>query len=116
MRITSAHEERGLAEEKSAFRRDTAPRRKENIAQRTARKRQAVNVYVNRETLKVAREMKINLSQVLERELDKLTGDERARRFYEANKANIDAYNAYIEKHGTLAEAIYELENDDPAV
>ena len=108
---------RGLAEPKSVFRRDAAPARLENIEQRTAKKRQAVNVYVNRETLKIAREMKINLSQVLERELDKLTGDERARRFYEENKANIDAYNAYIEKHGTLAEAFYGRDAfDDPSV
>lgn len=104
-----------LSEPKSAFRRDAAPK-VETRAQRDAKKRQAVNVYINRNILKLAREMKINLSQVLERELDKLTGDERAKRFYEENKAFFDWHNEMVEKHGTLSEAIAELENDDPAV
>lgn len=106
---------RGLAEPKNAFRRDP-PARVEDRAQRDAKKRQAVNVYVNGDILKIAREMKINISQVLERELDKLTGEERAKQFYEENKAFFDWHNALVEKYGTLSEAIAELEDDDPAV
>ena len=105
----------GFSEPKREFLR-ADPNRLPSREKREAPKRQAVNVYVNRDILKIARDMKINLSQVLERELDKLTGEERARRLYEENKANIDLYNSYVDKHGTLAEAIYELENDDPAV
>jgi post-segregation antitoxin (ccd killing protein) len=109
---------RGLAEPKTAFRRaGPAPARMGNIEQRTAKKRQAVNVYVSRETLKVAREMGINLSLALERELDRLTGDERAKRFYEENKAFIDWHNEMVEKHGTMAEAYYGRDAfDDPSV
>lgn len=107
---------RGLEDPKPPFRRDdlppTPPRE-----EREARKRQAVNVYVNRDILKVAREMKINLSQVLERELDKLTADERAKQFYVENKAFIDWHNELAEKHGTLAEAFYGRDAfDDPSV
>jgi antitoxin CcdA len=106
----------GMAESESAFRRD-APVRVESREKREAKKRQAVNVYVNRDLLKLAREMKINLSQVLERELDKLTGEERAKRFYEANKAFIDWHNELIERTGTLAEAFYGRDAfDDPSV
>lgn len=99
MRMVKKHE---LSEPKTRLRRDADPARPEGREKREAKKRQAVNVYVNRETLKVAREMKINLSQVLERELDKLTAKERADQFYRENKEWIDAHNAYVEKHGTL--------------
>ena len=53
------------------------------------RPKRAVNLSVDAEILKVAKEMKINLSHALERALDNLTAEERARRFYEENKANI---------------------------
>ena len=79
-----------------------------------ARTKRAVNLSVDAEILKVAKEMKINLSQALEETLRKLTEEERARRFYEENKASIDAYNALIEKHGTTSEAyLRELYGDD---
>jgi len=53
----------------------------------------------------------------LERALDELTAKERARRFYEENKISIDAYNAHIERRGTLAEQYYGRDAfDDPAV
>src|ERR1700748_3088451 len=81
------------------------------------RPKRAVNLSVDAEILKVAKEMKINLSHALERALDNLTAEERARRFYEENKASIDAHNAFIEKHGTLAESYYGPDAfDDPAV
>lgn len=67
--------------------------------------KRAVNVSVDAGILKVAKEMKINLSLALERALDKLTAEERARRFYEENKASIDAHNAHVEKYGTSSEA-----------
>lgn len=113
MRMTKR---RGFAEPKREFRRAPLPPLPSR-EEREKRKRQAVNVYVNRDILRVAREMKINLSQVLERELDKLTGDERARRFYEENKAFVDWHNELVEKHGTLAEAFYGRDAfDDPSV
>jgi antitoxin CcdA len=81
------------------------------------RLKRAVNVSVDAEILKVAKEMRLNLSQALEDALRKLTEEERARRFYEENKVFFDWHNAHIEKHGTLAEALYGADAfDDPAV
>jgi len=77
------------------------------------RPKRAVNVSVDAEILKVAKEMKINLSHALERALDTLTAEERARRFYEENKASIDAHNAHIEKYGTSSEAYAREFGDD---
>lgn len=77
------------------------------------RAKRAVNVSVDAEILKVAKEMNINLSQALERALDGLTAEERARRFYQENKASIDAHNAHIEKYGTSSEAYAREFGDD---
>src|ERR1700712_2161975 len=78
--------------------------------------KRAVNVSVDAQILKVAKEMNINLSQALEDTLRRATEDERARRFYEENKALFDAHNAHIEKNGTLAENFYGSDAfDDPA-
>ncbi len=81
------------------------------------RPKRAVNVSVDAEILKVAKEMKINLSHALERALDNLTAEERARRFYEENKAFMDHHNELAEKYGTLSEQIArEFGDDDPAI
>ena len=79
-----------------------------------ARAKRAVNVSIDAGILALAKEMKINLSQALEETLRKLTEEERARRFYEENKASIDAYNALVEQHGTMSEAyLREFHGDD---
>ena len=88
----------------------------ERDAPRSARLKRAVNVSVDAEILKVAKEMRLNLSQALEDALRRLTEEERARRFYEENKEHFDSYNAYIERNGTLSEALLKLDLDDPAV
>ena len=75
--------------------------------------KRAVNVSVDAQLLKVAKEMNINLSQTLERALDTLTAKERAQRFYDENKAAMDAHNAHIEKHGTSSEAYAREFGDD---
>ena len=81
---------------------------------RTAAKR-AVNVSIDAEVLKVAKEMKINLSRALEDTLRKATEDERARRWKAENKDVIDSYNRLIERAGVFGEELLDLE-DDPAV
>jgi len=62
--------------------------------------KRAVNVSVDADILKVAKEMKVNLSQALEETLRNLTKEERNRRFQEENREAIDSYNRFIEKHG----------------
>jgi antitoxin CcdA len=79
--------------------------------------KRAVNVSVDAEILKVAKEMRLNLSQALEEALRELTEKERDRRFYEENKAFFDYHNELVEKYGTLAEALYGADAfDDPSV
>ncbi len=78
--------------------------------------KRAVNVSVDAEILKVAKEMKLNLSQALEDALRELTEKERDRRFYEENKAFFDYHNELAEKYGTLSEILLGLRDDDQAV
>ncbi len=76
--------------------------------------KRAVNVSVDGEILKVAKEMEINLSQALEDQLRKLTESERIKRWQKENKAFTDSYNAYIERNGVFGEELLDL--DDPPV
>jgi antitoxin CcdA len=76
--------------------------------------KRAVNVSVDAQILKVAKELDINLSQALEDQLRKLTESERARRWQKENKAFTDSYNAYIERNGIAGEELLDL--DEPPV
>jgi antitoxin CcdA len=97
-----------------AFRGKKEPQHSGHLSGMPPRPKRAVNVSVDAEILKVAKEMNVNLSQALERALDSLTAEERARRFYQENKASMDAHNAHIEKYGTSSEAYArEFGNDD---
>jgi antitoxin CcdA len=93
------------------------PQHSGHLSGLSPRPKRAVNVSVDAEILKVAKEMNINLSKALERTLDNLTAEERARRFYEENKASIDAHNAHIERYGTLTENLLGPDAfDDPEI
>lgn len=74
-----------------------------------------VNVSVSRDILAAAKRMKINLSEVLERELCRLTEDERVQQFKREHKDFFEWHNKHIERYGTLSEAILKLD-DDPTV
>jgi len=76
--------------------------------------KRAVNVSVDAEILKVAKEMKINLSQVLEDGLRTLTKDERTKRWQAEHREALDSYNALIERAGVAGEELLDL--DDPPV
>ena len=106
MRMTKTHIEDPVRQ----FRRDAEPSHNGRIGRKAPGPKRAVNVSVDLEILTVAKEMKINLSQALEDVLRRATEQERARRFYEENKASFDAHNAHIERNGTLAEALYGRE------
>ncbi len=77
-------------------------------------RKRAVNVTVQEEILAHAKQMKLNLSQILEDELRKRVREELGRRWYEENKAFVDSYNAYIERNGVFGEELLDL--DDPPV
>jgi len=76
--------------------------------------KRAVNLSIDAEILKIAKEMRLNLSQALEDALRKLTEEERIRRYREEHKAHFESYNAYIERNGVLGEELLDL--DEPPV
>jgi antitoxin CcdA len=63
-------------------------------------RKRAVNVTVDENVLAGAKQLRLNLSQVLEDELKKRVTEERTRRFQEEHREAIEAHNRFIEKHG----------------
>jgi antitoxin CcdA len=74
--------------------------------------KRAVNVSVDAEILKVAKEMGVNISQVLDDALRKLTEDERVRRWQIENKKATESYNAYIERNGVAGEELLDFDDE----
>jgi antitoxin CcdA len=67
-------------------------------------RKRAVNVTVDERVLAEAKELGLNLSQVLEEELRKHVKDEKTRRFQEEHREAIEAHNRFIEKYGIFGE------------
>jgi antitoxin CcdA len=63
-------------------------------------RKRAVNVTVDGNVLADAKQLGLNLSQVLEDELRKRVTEEKTRRFEEEHREAVDAHNRFIEKHG----------------
>jgi len=63
-------------------------------------RKRAVNVTVDETILAEAKQLGLNLSQVLEDELRKRVTEEKTRRWQEENREAIEAHNSFIEKHG----------------
>jgi antitoxin CcdA len=59
-----------------------------------------VNLSINSDLLRQARELKVNLSKTLETHLEQLIRAERARRWQEENREAIEAHNRFVEKYG----------------
>jgi antitoxin CcdA len=59
-----------------------------------------VNLTINSDLLRRARELKVNLSKALEERLVEVVREERTRRWQEDNRDAIEAHNRFIEKHG----------------
>jgi len=66
--------------------------------------KRAVNVSIDKEILEMAKEMKINLSQVLEEELRQRVRQARIDKFTRENKAAIEWHNKFIEENGIWSE------------
>ena len=62
--------------------------------------KKAVNLSINSDLLTQARELKINLSKMLENQLEEMIRRERARRWQEDNREAIQAHNRFVEKYG----------------
>lgn len=106
---------RGMAEPKRGFR-DAAPAplSRGHLSGVPPQPKRAVNLSVDAELLKVAKDMHVNLSSILEAALREITEEERIRRWRTENKEVVDSYNAYVERNGVLGEEL--LDFDEPPV
>lgn len=77
------------------------------IAAKAPRQRKkATNLSIDGDLIDQARRLKLNLSQVLEAGLvDAVRRHERAQ-WLEKNRAALDAYNDYVEKHGVFSDGL----------
>ncbi|MEW5782528.1 MAG: type II toxin-antitoxin system CcdA family antitoxin [Pseudomonadota bacterium] len=66
--------------------------------------KKAANLSIRADLLEEARAFKINLSQTLEAALQAEIKKEKERRWREENRAAIEAYNRYVEKHGLFSD------------
>jgi antitoxin CcdA len=73
------------------------------LSNRPSRKR-AVNLFVDTELLDEARRLRINMSETLEFRLRTIVRAEQERRWLDANKAAIEAYNLRVARDGLLAD------------
>jgi antitoxin CcdA len=68
--------------------------------------KKACNVSINEDLLRQAKELGINLSQTLERELEKQVREARAKAWAEENREAIESQNRWIEKHGLWSDGL----------
>ena len=73
------------------------------MGERQVRKR-AVNLFVETELLDEARRMRINLSETLEGRLRTIVRAELEKRWLEANRSALAAYNARVSADGLLSD------------
>jgi antitoxin CcdA len=66
--------------------------------------KKAANLTVRADLLEQARAYKINLSQTLETALAAAVKKQREAEWLEQNKAAIEAYGRFVEKHGHLSD------------
>jgi antitoxin CcdA len=69
------------------------------VRERSAPKK-PVNVSIDSDLLRQARELQINLSKALEERLAEIVREERARGWQDENREAIEAYNRFVDKHG----------------
>jgi antitoxin CcdA len=67
-------------------------------------RKRAVNVTVDEHVLADAKQLGLNISQVLEDELRRRVKEEKTRRFQEEHREAIEAHNRFIEEHGIFGE------------
>jgi len=70
------------------------------------RRKKATNLSIDNDLLALARQLKINLSQVVEAGLvEAIRRHERAQ-WLEKNRAALDAYNEHVEKQGVFSDGL----------
>jgi antitoxin CcdA len=80
----------------------------EKLTMRNARqaKKRAVDLFVDVELLEEARRLNINISETLEQRLRSLVRAEQEKRWLEENRDAIASINAFIDRHGLLADRL----------
>ena len=66
--------------------------------------KRAVNLSIDTEILRAAKEQGLNLSQILEDELRKRTKEAREEKWRAENREAIEAHNRFIQEHGIFGE------------
>ena len=72
----------------------------------TAALKKPANLSINSDLLNKARALEINLSATLEAALATEEKRRRAAQWLRENKASLDAYNAFVEKHGVFSDGL----------
>ena len=72
----------------------------------TSAAKRATNVSVRVDLLAAAREAGVNLSATLERALTEELAEAKRKKWREANREAIAAYNEFVEKHGTFSDDV----------
>ena len=67
-------------------------------------RRRATNLSLDAALVAEARGLELNLSRILEERLREVVQEERARRWLEENRAGLEAFEGFVEKHGIFNE------------
>jgi antitoxin CcdA len=68
--------------------------------------KKAINLSINSDLLRQAKDCRINISQALELRLAELLREEKSRSWKEENQEAIEDYNRRIEAHGTFSDGL----------
>ena len=71
--------------------------------------KKAVNLSINAELLRKAREAGLNLSQTLERALHQATQEIERQRWLDENRDAIRAYNEHVERDGVFSDELRDF-------
>jgi antitoxin CcdA len=68
--------------------------------------RKATNLSINSDLLRIARQLRINLSRELEMRLEEVVAEHRRAQWLAENQQAIEAYNEHIERHGVFSDGL----------
>ena len=72
----------------------------------SAAPRTSIKLSINSDLLRLARELRVNLSRELERRLEEIVAEERRRRWLAENEEPIASYNDHVERHGVFSDGL----------
>lgn len=69
-------------------------------------RKKAANLSVDTDLLERAKRLKLNLSQVFETGLSEAIRQRQREEWLKKNRAAIEAYNVYVDKHGVFSDGL----------